>query len=255
MNLISHVAAKLKIYKKFVVYKKVSGRTPASRSPPPAPRVPEKKVAHRIFTVRDSSRRGPAPGGAGMRLRPRGSPCQNEFLSLPEAGAALLPPLGDTPRDQNSAIPSGSSSTPGAVPILAPGRVPFPSQRAGAATPAGRGGQGAGFGCCCCGTGREGTGGWPGAGVRLRGPPEPHTWPESSAQSSPGLRVPWLECIEKCPSDPPAWPWGPHTNPGVKGMPEWRLCPGVDRGRGRASPEEPPHAGTQSPHGPCPDPL
>ena len=34
MNLISHVAAKLKIYKKFVVYKKVSVRTPASRSPP-----------------------------------------------------------------------------------------------------------------------------------------------------------------------------------------------------------------------------
>lgn len=105
MNLISHVAAKLKIYKKFVVYKKVSGRTPASRSPPPAPRVPEKKVAHRVFTVRDSSRRVPALGGSGMWLRPRGSPCQNELPSLPEAGAALLPPLGDTPRDQNPPHP------------------------------------------------------------------------------------------------------------------------------------------------------
>lgn len=36
-----------------------------------------------------------------MWLRPRGSPCQNELPSLPEAGAALLPPLGDTPRDQD----------------------------------------------------------------------------------------------------------------------------------------------------------
>lgn len=74
MNLISHVAAKLKIYKKFVVYKKVSGRTPASRSPPPAPRVPEKKVAHRVFTVRDSSHRVPALGGSGMWLRPLRQP-------------------------------------------------------------------------------------------------------------------------------------------------------------------------------------
>lgn len=79
MNLISHVAAKLKIYKKFVVYKKVSVRTPASRSPPtlPAPRVPEKKVAHRVFTVRDSGCQVPAPGrrGQGRSQDLPGSPC------------------------------------------------------------------------------------------------------------------------------------------------------------------------------------
>lgn len=42
MNLISHVAAKLKIYKKFVVYKKVSGRprSPARLPPPSTPRRP-----------------------------------------------------------------------------------------------------------------------------------------------------------------------------------------------------------------------
>lgn len=37
MNLISHVAAKLKIYKKFVVYKKVSVRPRSPAHPPPAP--------------------------------------------------------------------------------------------------------------------------------------------------------------------------------------------------------------------------
>lgn len=43
MNLISHVAAKLKIYKKFVVYKKVSVQTPASRSPPTCAEGPRKE--------------------------------------------------------------------------------------------------------------------------------------------------------------------------------------------------------------------
>lgn len=106
MNLISHVAAKLKIYKKFVVYKKVSIRPRSLAHPLLTPRVPEKKVAHRVFTVRDS--RAPRSQALGGDVAETLSPCWGETAPaqssgawswskqcppFPELGVVLLSPL------------------------------------------------------------------------------------------------------------------------------------------------------------------
>lgn len=71
MNLISHVAAKLKIYKKFVVYKKVSVQT---RPPLDPARAGSQRRWHTVFTVRDSGCRVPAWGGTGTWPTLPGSP-------------------------------------------------------------------------------------------------------------------------------------------------------------------------------------
>lgn len=92
MTLISHVAAKLKIYKKFVVYKKVSvqnlGLLPPGPARPilPCPAPPrrtapagrKKTVAHTVFTVQGRDRRASRSRREGVGRRRLPETCSRQ---------------------------------------------------------------------------------------------------------------------------------------------------------------------------------
>lgn len=131
MNLISHVAAKLKIYKKFVVYKKVLVRTTAYRSPPRPRRGSQRRRWHTEYlqyvTVAARSRHW---GGARDVAETPSSPRWERMAPVQTSPRSLKPgwpychPWDDTPQRTRTPVPSGSSSTPGTSPI--PQRLAWP---------------------------------------------------------------------------------------------------------------------------------